>query len=187
MAIEVVPYGPLAEDQLRDAEERLGFTLPPSYRRWLAETNGGTPADVAVLPYDDTPATDFLWEHRAFGLRSDDPFEDIVYNYTSFDDRFTDAYLPAASVSGGLLAVKVKGDDCGSVWFWDDDDPRASDDDNPENIEQLLYRIADDWDQFLDKLRHEASPFEGMSREQIEQHLRTGNPASGTGSPPELE
>jgi hypothetical protein len=57
-----------------------------------------------------------------------------------------------AGVSGGLLAVKVAGDRRGSVWFWDDRDPRASGDDTPQDTERLLRPCGASWDEFLARL-----------------------------------
>ena len=91
-----------------------------------------------------------------FGVRPEEPLRNLARVYRRWDDRFTDAYLPVAPLSGGILALKIKGDDTGSVWFWDDDDPRASEEDNPEDIEKLLYRVADDWDQLMERFE----PFE---------------------------
>lgn len=156
MTVNVTARGTLTEEQLNDIEQQLGVELPHPYRRWLSETNGGAPERSAALPYDGTPATDFLWEHAMFGLRPEDPLNDLVRNNRTSDDLLTDAYLPVSPLSGGLLVLKIKGDDTGSVWFWDDDDPRASDEDNPEDTERLLYRVADDWDQLMERFE----PFE---------------------------
>ena len=147
MAVAIRSLGTLSEQQLRDAEERLGFPLPEDYRSWLAATNGGDPELAVTLP-----DRDFLWEHRAYGLRPDAPLEDVVYCYSYFRDRFTPDYLPVVDVSGGILALKVKGERHGSVWFWSDDDPWASDEDTAADTERLLYFCGGSWEAFLERL-----------------------------------
>jgi hypothetical protein len=98
------------------------------------------------------PDRDFLWEHRAYSLHADSPLEDLVHAYGYLQDRFTPDYLPVAGVSGGMLALKVRGERRGSVWFWSDDDPRASDEDTPADTERLLYFCGESWDAFLERL-----------------------------------
>jgi hypothetical protein len=146
MPVGIRSHGTLSEQHLRDAEERLGFPLPEDYRRWLAATNGGDPEQGATLP-----DRDFIWEDRALGLRPGSDY-DLVSSYSYFQDRFTPEYLPVADVSGGMLALKVTGQRRGSVWFWSDDDPRASDEDTPADTERLLYYCGESWDEFLQRL-----------------------------------
>ena len=147
MAAEFETFGALSEEQLQGAEQRLGYTLPDGYRRWLAATNGAAPRHSVTLP-----DAEFLWEDRAFGLRPDAELNDLVARSTDLRDRLTAEYLPVAEVSGGLLALKIAGDRRGSVWFWDDDDPRATDADTPEDTERLLVPLAETWDDFIDRL-----------------------------------
>ena len=57
-------------------------------------------------------------------------------------------------VQGGLIAVKVRGGDEGSVWYWDDDDPRDRDDYTAVEVcDKLLHRCADDFAAFWGALR----------------------------------
>src|SRR6266545_4558589 len=166
MAVAIRSQGTLSEQQLRDAEGRLGLSLPEEYRRWLAATNGGDPERGVTHPDRDV-----LWEHRAYGLQPDSPLEDLVHAYSYFQDRFTPDYLPVAGVSGGLLALKVKGEWHGSVWFWADDDPRASDEDTPADTEQLLYLCGESWDAFLERLQVP----EPITDEELEEFVRRHN------------
>ena len=55
---------------------------------------------------------------------------------------------------GGLLAVKVRGGDEDSIWYWDDDDHRDTEDYTATEVcAQLLHRCADHIDGFLAALR----------------------------------
>ena len=79
---------------------------------------------------------------------------DLVYANGWFADRLTADFLAVGYVQGGLIAVKVRGQDSGSVWYLDDDDPRDADPFDAEyRCAHLLHRLADDFGQFWGQLR----------------------------------
>jgi hypothetical protein len=132
--------GSLSEMLATRLESRLGYRLPPRYREFLARTNGAAPIEPGVLA-----GFGFVVDQPFFGLGRDDRHQDLVYANNWFGDRFTDDFLAIGPVQGGLLAVKVRGDDTDSVWYWDDDDPRDEEDlDAADICARLLYRVADD-------------------------------------------
>ncbi|MZG19491.1 cell wall assembly protein Knr4, partial [Streptomyces sp. SID5914] len=69
-------------------------------------------------------------------------------------DHLTKDYLGVAFVQGGLLAVKVKGERIGSVWFCAYDDVRDVDPSWPpaDRVERLLLPCGEDFDAFLSRL-----------------------------------
>jgi len=138
----------VAEEALVRFENWLGSPLPESYRGHLRATNGGLPTEPAVLP-----TAGFVADQPLFGLAAEDRAHDLGYVNTVLHDRFTPDLLAIGHVQGGLLALKVGGADRGSVWYWDDDDPR--DDERyeaPVICRDLLVRCADDFDAFLGAL-----------------------------------
>lgn len=136
--------GSVPEDALVQLESHLGFQLPVSYRRFLGGTDGGRPLIPAV-----NLSTGFLADQRMFGLRRDDPHQDLVYANQSLFDRFTEEYLGIGYVQGGMLALKIRGNDLGSVWFFDADDPRDREDRTAQSIAaELLIRVGSDFDDF---------------------------------------
>ncbi|GAA1144247.1 hypothetical protein F4556_002791 [Kitasatospora gansuensis] len=149
---------PLAvtEDLVQRAEQRLGHPLPPAYRDFLKLAGGRAPVGVAL----DTE----------LGLLLDQPFltlseeygvHDLVYANKCLRDHLTKDYLGIAYVQGGLLALKVRGEDTGSVWFCLYDDARDAGDpaETPEQrATRLLLPCGADFDQFL--LRLAGSPQE---------------------------
>jgi hypothetical protein len=145
--IEFKSSGQYSEEQLRDAERRLGFPLPAAYRRWLATTGGGEPVGIAVVP-----GQNFRWEKRAFGLRPDRYTEDLFNANEYRPESLPPGYLPVVQLEGGMLAVKVTGDRVGSVWFWDDDEPGRHDEMTVEEDEAMLHFCASDWDELLKRL-----------------------------------
>ena len=141
--------GRLTDEALAAVEERLGFALPPAYRDFLARTNGGRPAWPAVHP-----RFGFLVDQPFFGAARPDRLFDLVYANAWFGDRLTAGWLAAGYVQGGLIVVRVDGDDRGSVWFYDDDDPRDQDGYGAVEVcGRLLHRCADDFATFWRELR----------------------------------
>ncbi|MFF2547055.1 SMI1/KNR4 family protein [Kitasatospora sp. NPDC058063] len=146
------PIG-VPEDLVQRAEQRLGYRLPDAYRTFLKLGGGRTPVGVAL----DTE----------LGLLLDQPFltlteeygtADVVYANKCLRDHLTKDYLAVAYAQGGLVALKVRGERTGSVWFHLHDDAR--DTGAPEAPEdrcaRLLLPCGEDFDAFL--LRLAGSP-----------------------------
>lgn len=136
--------GSVPEDGLAQLESQLGFQLPVSYRRFLGGTDGGRPLVPAV-----NLNCGFICDGWLFGLRRSDPHQDLVYANQSLYDRFTEEYLGIGYVQGGMIAVKIRGTDIGSIWYFDDDDPRDHDGRDAVSVcAELLHRVGNDFDDF---------------------------------------
>ncbi len=147
--VPFVPAGTVAEQDLADLEQALGTSLPPGYREFLVATNGGRPAVPAIRP-----GFGFVADQSWFGFGRQDWFRNLGYVRRWLGDRFTTDFLPVGHVQGGTLAVRLRGRDAGSVWYYDDDDPRDDDSyDVGVVTARLLRRCADDFPGFLDSLR----------------------------------
>ncbi|WP_199734200.1 SMI1/KNR4 family protein [Micromonospora musae] len=130
-------------------EERVGGPLPAGYRDFLARTNGGRPGWPAVHP-----RFGFVVDQPFLGVARSDGLQDLGYANTWWADRFPAQWLAVGYVQGGLLLVKIRGGDEGSIWYWDDDDPRARDGDSAAEIgDRLLHRCADGFGSFWQALR----------------------------------
>lgn len=139
----------LADEAVTAVEERLAYRLPDAYRHFLRNTNGGRPGQPAVHP-----RAGFVADQRLFGLNRPDWLQDLVYANGFFGDRLTADYLALGYVQGGLLALRVRGGDEGSVWWYDDDDPRDRDEYGAAEVcDRLLVRLADDFAAFWLALR----------------------------------
>jgi hypothetical protein len=139
----------LPESALDRMEESLGYLLPAAYRQFLLDTNGARPVVPAVQP-----GFGFVADQYFFGFARADWMEDPIYAGGWFGDRLTADFLVAGYVQGGLIALRVRGADTGSVWYLDDDDPRDADTfDAGYRSSHLLYRLADDFGQFWSQLR----------------------------------
>jgi hypothetical protein len=130
----------LTEGTMTVLEEHLGFALPPMYRDFLRATNGAWPYRVSVLP-----EFGFVADQKFFGLGGEDYHQDLIGANNWLRDRLTPDYWAIGYVQGGIIAVKVRGPDADSIWYWDDDDPRDDDAYDAAYIcANLLYRVADD-------------------------------------------
>lgn len=143
----------VGEDQVQQAEEKLGYRLPGPYRGFLKLAGGRAPVGVAL----DTELG-LLLDQPFLTLSEDYGVEDLVYANKCLRDHLTKDYLGIAYAQGGIVALKVRGEDLGSVWFCLYDDARDSGapEEPADRVRRLLLRCGDDFDDFL--LRLAGSP-----------------------------
>jgi hypothetical protein len=113
------PVQSVADDAVTRFEDWLGVPLPDGYREFLLATNGGVPVEPGVLP-----GCGMLLDQPLFGLATDDRMQDLAYANLWLRDRLAPGFLGIGWVQGGLLVLRTGGEAPGSIWFWDDDDPR---------------------------------------------------------------
>jgi hypothetical protein len=141
----------VTERQVADAEERLGHRLPGAYRTFLKAAGGSAPRGVAL-----DPGLGLLVDQPFFTLRTlhEEPaFDDLVYVNKCLRDHLTKDHLGVAFVQGGILAVKVRGEELGTVWFCAYDDAHDRDGlDVAQRAAELLRPCGADFDDFLLRL-----------------------------------
>ncbi|WP_326597171.1 SMI1/KNR4 family protein [Streptomyces sp. NBC_01803] len=136
------------EDRLRAAEDRLGYRLPEAYRSFLKAAGGCAPVGVAL-----DAELGLLIDQPFFTLREEAAVNDVVYINKCLRDHLTKDYLGVAFAHGGILAVKVKGEDLGSVWLCPYDDARDRDGLTlQQRVADLLLPCGSDFDDFLLRL-----------------------------------
>lgn len=130
---------PASEELIQRLERQAGQPLPPGYREFLRQHDGG-PLDVNDKAVDEI-----------FGLGDDVPdFANMWQQLETYRDRVPPWLLPVASDSfGNLFALSLRPEDYGSVWFWDHE--KEADEDEPP-AEDNIRRVAPDWPTFLDAL-----------------------------------
>ncbi|AEW94480.1 MULTISPECIES: SMI1/KNR4 family protein [Streptomycetaceae] len=144
--------GPQGTDErrIREIEEDLGYRLPGAYRTFLKAAGGAAPVGAAL-----DPELGLLIDQPFFAVRDEAAVDDLRYVNKCLRDHLTKDYLGIGYVQGGLLALKVKGDDVGTVWFCAYDDARDTDDawDSPQQrVGCLLLPCGADFDAFLLRL-----------------------------------
>ncbi|MGA8116265.1 MAG: SMI1/KNR4 family protein [Actinocatenispora sp.] len=138
----------LTAELVERMEEKFGFRFPDGYREFLADTNGACPTTPGIHP-----DFGFVTDLPFFGVNRPDPHQDVIYANGWFGDRLTSDFFAVGYVQGGLLTVRVRGTDLGSVWYWDNDDPRDDDRHDAEYVcQHLLYRVADSFGDFWAQL-----------------------------------
>ncbi|NLU69966.1 SMI1/KNR4 family protein [Streptomyces sp. HNM0574] len=144
-----VPHGvAVSEEAVLDAEERLGYRLPGAYRDFLKAAGGCAPRGVAL-----DAELGLLVDQPFLTVRDDPAVNDLVYVNKCLRDHLTKDYLGVGFVQGGLVAVKVRGEALGSVWFCAFDDAKDRDGlDVRQRVELLLRPCGADFDDFLLRL-----------------------------------
>ncbi|TDC15504.1 cell wall assembly protein Knr4 [Streptomyces sp. 8K308] len=136
------------EERVRAAEERLGYRLPDAYRSFLKAAGGCAPVGVAL-----DAELGLLVDQPFFTLREEAAVNDVVYINKCLRDHLTKDYLGVAFVHGGIVAVKVRGEDLGSVWLCPYDDVRDRDGMGiAQRVTELLLPCGADFDDFLLRL-----------------------------------
>jgi HNH/ENDO VII superfamily nuclease/SMI1/KNR4 family protein SUKH-1 len=136
------------EDRVRAAEEKLGHRLPDAYRSFLKAAGGCAPAGFAL-----DAELGLLVDQPFFTLREEAAVNDLVYINKCLRDHLTKDYLGVGFVHGGIVAVKVKGGDTGTVWWCPYDDARDRDGLTVERrAGELLLPCGADFDAFLLRL-----------------------------------
>ncbi|MEU6236748.1 SMI1/KNR4 family protein [Kitasatospora sp. NPDC047058] len=146
------PIG-VPEDLVQRAEERLGYRLPGAYRTFLKLGGGRAPVGVAL-----DPELGLLLDQPFLTLSEEYGTEDVVYANKCLRDHLTKDYLGIAYAQGGIVALKVRGDRTGSVWFclYDDARDNGAPEAPEDRVARLLLPCGADFDDFL--LRLAGSP-----------------------------
>ncbi|MFF0437221.1 HNH endonuclease [Streptomyces sp. NPDC004327] len=142
----------VSEQQVQGLEEDLGYRLPGAYRSFLKAAGGCAPVGTAL-----DAELGLLVDQPFFTVREEAGINDLVYVNKCLRDHLTKDYLGVAFAQGGILAVKVRGEAVGSVWFCPYDDARdagatAAGWSVNERVERLLLPCGADFDEFLQRL-----------------------------------
>jgi cell wall assembly regulator SMI1 len=139
MAVEYVRREPPASAELINRlEQRVGRPLPPEYRDYLREQDGGrldnnSRAINTIFGIGDVPEWASMW--------------DVLETYS---ERVPDWLLPVADDAfGNLYAVSLRNEDRGSVWFWNHE---LEADEGEAPTEENLKSMAATWPAFLASL-----------------------------------
>jgi hypothetical protein len=166
----------VTEEQVCDVEEELGYRLPGAYRTFLKAAGGCAPKGVAL-----DPELGLLLDQPFFTVREDAAVNDLVYVNKCLRDHLTKDYLAIGYVQGGVLAVKVKGERNGSVWFCAYDDIRDGDrwDTPADRVADLLLPCGDSLDEFLLRLAGNPPELETVANLMVDGGFATAVPVEG--------
>jgi hypothetical protein len=135
------PGRPVSEERVAEAEGKLGVRIPETYRSFLRSTDGGALAESYVVPESGgSGLIEEFWDLD--GL--------VEMQHVGFNEVIPFDYITVASGGGGAACVKVTGDDAGSVWWANYDYAERIEAEEP--TEEVMTKLADDFDAFLGRL-----------------------------------
>ena len=172
-----LPKGAVAvsEQQIQGVEEDLGYRLPGAYRSFLKAAGGSAPVGAAL-----DAELGLLVDQPFFTVREEAAMNDLVYVNKCLRDHFTKDYLGVGFVQGGIIAVKVRGGDVGSVWFCAYDDARDRDGWSvQERVDRLLLPCGADFDAFLQRLAGNPPELETVANLMVDGGFAQAVPVEG--------
>lgn len=145
---------PVSADALAEAEKELaglGRAIPPSYKAFLAEHDGGKPVrNCFAFDQDGTDQEDRI---RVFFGIAPSPNGDLTSETWTLSHRTPQGVLPIAEDSlGNYVCLDARDGRDGPVLFWDHEYEGEPPD------EANLYEIAPDLQTFLDSLYEDPDP-----------------------------
>lgn len=169
----------VTEAQVQGVEEDLGYRLPGAYRSFLKAAGGCAPVGTAL-----DAELGLLIDQPFFTVRDEAAVNDLVYVNKCLRDHLTKDYLGVAFVQGGLLAVKVRGERIGSVWFCAYDDARDVDPSwaPADRVERLLLPCGEDFDVFLSRLAGSPPELETVANLMVDGGFARAVPVSSSSS-----
>lgn len=142
-------------DEITAFEESLGIKLPPKYRQFLLETNGGEPEPNCF----DIPSFSGKYSIVDFfhGLNVSTSFGNLHDEITRGREYLPSQFLPIGMDPGGnVICAGLEIPYLDKLYFWDHEDSLDS-----RGLPKLdmsnMYWLADDIYDFLDKLWPEVS------------------------------
>jgi hypothetical protein len=144
----------LNQSDIVNFENVIGHELPPDYKKFLLNYNGGEPKQN----YHDVQGTegkgigDFVECRCFFAIDGPESYEpevkkgyDIEWNYLVLRGRIPDNFLPISEDSGGnIVCLSLYGEDLGSIWFWSHHDEHY-----PPSYSNC-YKVADSFQELLE-------------------------------------
>lgn len=136
-------------------EARLQVELPPIYRSWLIETNGGwvrgqcvfeVPTATVCFQAGEPDTTQEVESfHGCFGPDSSHDVASVIAEFPSF---LLEGCLPIGwALESCVLAIRLRVVDCEAIWYSDIAEERHSDG------SRKYHRVGDDIRTFIASLR----------------------------------
>jgi cell wall assembly regulator SMI1 len=144
------PVPPASPDAIRQAESRLGVTLPDDYKAFLREQNGGEPEMNFLEGGDDIGGAHVRYFLSAGPneVEDVDDLESTASAYWGPEHQLDPGVLPIGEDAfGNLICLKVSGEDYGAVYIWDHEKGGA----------EAYTRATGSFNEFFERLRAKES------------------------------
>jgi SMI1/KNR4 family protein SUKH-1 len=134
---------PLADRDVAAFEHKYKVVLPPAYRRFLLDTNGGRP-ERDLFPIEGLYGNPYGRVHIFFGLNDSDESFNLDWKMKIFAGRVPSHLLPIAKTEGAdLICISLHSKREGAIFYWDG---------YAQPGEDNLYFLASDFDRFVASL-----------------------------------
>lgn len=154
MLSNIQKSGPvLSEADVNEAEEKLGLSLPQTYKAFLLRHNGGKPEPASIdfegeklkLPGDE------IKKFYGVGGR---PTDDLIHKTKALGDSLPTGLVIIANTHGGnFFLISTRSDSYGQI-FYKDHEYEDSLPFEPEEgrLPESIVFVAKDFDDFLSRL-----------------------------------
>ena len=138
MNIEPI-FGLVTDDQIREIEERLSFTIPEKYFQFLSKYNGGIPEFSSFIITGENDQSQVL---VFYGIKKGATY-DLLNASRSWKKYLPTAFLPIASDAGGnQIVLDCNPENAGAIYFMD----------HEAHPGKNLTKIADSFTAFVESL-----------------------------------
>lgn len=136
-----------SEEEVRSFERKHKFSLPPDYKEFLLEKNGGVP-DKSLI---DVPSLGERVVRRCFALKGAASSYTLDYIISVYKGRVPTGMLPIGDdPAGNLFLIELsEGEDYGRIYFWDHEQEA---DMESQPYRKNIYKIAANFAFFLQSL-----------------------------------
>jgi cell wall assembly regulator SMI1 len=114
---------PISQEDIETFEKKYNLKLPSEYQNFLLKHNGGMPTARRFKIKDGKIKSSFKFIMPLMKeINNDEVKHNLEYSYIKFIRRnvIPDKYLPfGEDPRENILCISIKGDDYGSVFYWD--------------------------------------------------------------------
>lgn len=147
---------PTSIHQIEEVERLTGLSFPSQYKTHLLKFNRGK-CHPNIFSFIENGRITHSRVHWFLAIHDDeyDNLKDYIETYKIEEKRLPHHILPIADDPfGNLICISCGSSDYGVIYFWDHEnevDYEIADDNDYSN----LYRIADNFDVFLENLKED--------------------------------
>jgi hypothetical protein len=144
------PYGATSPEAIADFETRRAVVLPPEYKAFLLNSNGGWPTpNVFEIPHFHGQGSEL---GSFYGIHDGPKGKRLDRALEVYDERIPADLIPIAYDAGGnAVCIGWKGERAGKIYFWDHED--EIDENGCLRYDDCdVFLLADSLQEFLDSL-----------------------------------
>lgn len=143
--MNIIGYGNISEEEVFKFEEKIGFSLPDDYKKFLLNCNGGVP-EIKYSTFELNDFDESIGLQVLYGLNLPQNLDLREWNDEYEDDLLDDCIIIGHGIGFGLI-VLVNSIEFSGVYFWDHSFELES-----SSEDENVYKIADTFKQFIDNL-----------------------------------